>query len=217
MSGPGRPAAPTGRPGTGTGPGRYDVVVLTGGRAARLGGVAKPGLLVGGVPIAARVLAAVPDAARRIVVGEPVAGVAVDVVTREEPAGGGPVAGLAAGLAEVTAPVVAVLGGDLPFVTAGVVRDLRSALGPGVSAAMLVDGSGRDQYLCAVWSVPALRAALAAVRAERVDGLAGMPLRVVVAAAGGSVVRRRAGQHPPAWFDCDTEQDLAIARNWAGG
>lgn len=206
------------------------MVVLTGGRAARLGGVAKPGLLVGGVPIAARVLAAVPDAARRIVVGEPVAGVTVDVVTREEPAGGGPVAGLAAGLAEVTAPVVAVLGGDLPFVTAAVVRDLRSALGAGVSAAMLVDGSGRDQYLCAVWSVPALRAALAAVSAGRAGaggpaavsagrsaGWAGVPLRAVVAVAGGPVLRRRAGHHPPAWFDCDTEQDLATARDWAGG
>jgi len=190
-------------------------VVLTGGRATRMGGAAKPALLVGGAPIAARVLAAVADADRSVLVGEPVPGVRVDVVTREEPAGGGPVAGLAAGLAAVRAPVVAVLGGDLPFVTAAAVRDLRAALAgqPQAAAALLVDDAGRDQYLCAVWRAGALRSALQAV-----GGPAGVPLRAVVAAAGGPVLRRTAaGAGPPAWFDCDTEQDLATAREWAGG
>ncbi|WRL63058.1 NTP transferase domain-containing protein [Blastococcus brunescens] len=44
-------------------------VVLAGGRAARLGGQAKPQLIVGGRPILASVLVAVADAERRIVVG----------------------------------------------------------------------------------------------------------------------------------------------------
>ena len=91
-------ARPARRMTTGAGGlGAYDVVVLTGGRGSRLGGVDKAGLAVGGVAIGARVLAAVPDAGRSVVVGEPVPG--ADVVVREEPVGGGPVAGLAAGLA----------------------------------------------------------------------------------------------------------------------
>lgn len=192
--------------------GGYDAVVLTGGRGVRLGGVVKSGLVVGGRPIGARVLGAVADAGRRIVVGAAVPGVAVDVLTREEPAGGGPVAGLAAGTAHVSAGVVAVLGGDLPFVTVEVVRALRAALGDG-SAALLTDGDGRDQFLCAVWSAAALRRALAAV-----GGPGGVPLRAVLAAADGPVRRVTAPVgSPPAWFDCDTEQDLTTARDWAGG
>jgi molybdopterin-guanine dinucleotide biosynthesis protein A len=122
------------------------------------------------------------------------------------------VAGLAAGLAHVRAPVVAVLGGDLPFVTPAAVAALRGALGAG-AAALLTDAEGRDQFLCAVWSAAALRAALGAV-----GGPGGVPLRAVVAAAGGPVRRvAPGGAGPPAWFDCDTEQDLATARDWAGG
>lgn len=190
----------------------YDAVVVNGGRGSRLGGAVKAGLVVGGVPILGRVLAAVPDAGRTVLVGDAVAGVAVDVVTREEPAGGGPVAGVAAGLTRVTAPVVAVLGGDLPFVTAATVRALRAAVGAGAgAAALLVDDAGRDQYLCAVWRTAALRDALAAV-----GGPAGVPLRAVVAAAEPVVRVPGSGAGPPAWFDCDTPEDLAAARAWAG-
>ena len=188
----------------------YDAVVLAGGRASRLGGRPKPALLVGGVPIAGRVLAAVPDAGRRVLVGDAVPGVTPDVLTREEPAGGGPVAGLAAGLAHVTAPTVAVLGGDLPFVTTATVRELRVRLG-GAPAALLVDDAGKDQHLCAVWQVAALRGALAAV-----GGPAGVPLRAVLAAAGPVVRVPAAGTGPPPWFDCDTAADLTAARDWAG-
>src|SRR5215203_4512866 len=49
----------------------YTAVVLAGGKAARLGGQAKPQLRVGGRPILAAVLDAVADAERRIVVGPP--------------------------------------------------------------------------------------------------------------------------------------------------
>ena len=73
----------------------YTAVVLAGGRAARLGGQAKPQLEVGGRTMLAAVLAAVTDAARRVVVG-PAQPVPADVVlVREGPPGGGPVAGAA--------------------------------------------------------------------------------------------------------------------------
>src|SRR3954464_15111761 len=67
----------------------YTAVVLAGGKAARLGGQAKPQLLVGGRPMLATVLDAVADAERRVVVG-PEQAVPDDVVlVREHPPGGG--------------------------------------------------------------------------------------------------------------------------------
>ena len=206
-----RPAVPTGDR-----PGPYDAVVLTGGRASRLGGAPKPQLEVGGLAMAARVLAAVRDADRRVVVGPAVRDADVDLVTREEPPGGGPVAGIAAGLVGVRAPTVAVLAGDLPFLDAASVLDLRATLALDAEAAVAlpVDADGQDQQLCAVWRTDALRAALADV-----GGPAGVPVRALVAAAG-PVVRRTelpaTGDGPPPWFDCDTPEDLAAARGWAG-
>lgn len=202
MSAAGGPAA---------GPGPYDAVVLTGGRASRLGGVHKPGLLVGDRTLGARVLDAVRDADRVVVVGPAVPGAAVDLVTREEPPGGGPVAALAAGVRAVRAPAVATLAADLPFLDAGTVLELRSVLAAAdAAAALLVDGEGRDQPLCAVWRTDALRAALA-----QVGGPRGVALRAVVAAAPGPVVRRAVtGDGPPPWFDCDTDEDLTTARGW---
>jgi molybdopterin-guanine dinucleotide biosynthesis protein A len=93
-----------------------------------------------------------------------------------------------------------------------VVGRLRAAAA-GAAVALLTDAGGRDQPLCAVWGTAALRRALAAV-----GGPAGVPLRAVLAAADGPVRRLAADPGgPPAWFDCDTEQDLATAREWAGG
>jgi molybdopterin-guanine dinucleotide biosynthesis protein A len=201
-----------GGPVTGPNPGPYDAVVLTGGRSSRLGGVHKPELRIGGRTMAARVLAAVRDADRTIVVGSAVRDVPVDLVTREEPPGGGPVAALAAGLVGVRAPMVAVLAADLPFLDAATVRLLREKLAaqPAAAVALPVDAEGRDQVLCAVWRTVALRAALA-----EVGGPAGVALRAVVAAAPGSVARVVGdGDGLPPWFDCDTPRDLATAREW---
>ena len=69
----------------------------------------------------AAVLAATADAADRIVVGPPQPVPDGVRVVREQPPGGGPVAALRAGLAEVGTDVVAVLAADLPFLTAELV------------------------------------------------------------------------------------------------
>ena len=187
----------------------YAAVVLAGGRAARLGGRAKPQLEVGGRPILARVLDAVADAGPRVVVGPPQPVADGVVVVREQPPGGGPVAALRAGLAVVETDVVAVLAGDLPFVSPAVVAGLRERLT--ADGVLVVDDAGRDQYLLGVWRTAALRRA--------VGGLQGpAPVRRVVAAL--SVTRWRPAREPgvPApWTDCDTPADLARARAQAGG
>lgn len=189
----------------------YDAVILAGGRARRLGGLDKPGLVVGTSTLLEHVLAAVADAGRLIVVGPARPGLMPRaLVVQEDPPGGGPVAAVAAGLAHVTAPEVAVLAADLPFLTSAALARLRAALG--ATVAMLVDGTGCDQPLCAVWRTAALRQALATVgNPERA------PMRKVVVAGEPAVrVAMPDGDaHPPPWFDCDTPADLAAAREWS--
>ena len=178
----------------------YDAIVLAGGSARRLGGLDKPALVVGGMSLLARVLAAVADADRTVVVGPDRATSRPVSWVREDPPGGGPVAALAAGLALVDAPVVAVLAADLPFLDAATVRCLRDALGS-CDGALLVDADGRDQLLIGMWRTGSLRAALPAA----VDGA-----RLGAMLAGLDAVRVRVTGRP--WFDCDTEDDLAAAR-----
>ena len=186
----------------------YAAVVLAGGRAARLGGQAKPQLQVGGRSMLAAVLAAVADAEPRVVVGPPQPVPAGVVVLREQPPGGGPVAAMRAGLARVDTEVVAVLAGDLPFLTAGLVTGLRERLTD--DGVLVVDDAGRDQLLLGVWRTAALRRALAGAPAHA-------PVRRVVAPL--TVTRWRPPVEPgspPPWTDCDTPADLARARAAAG-
>jgi molybdenum cofactor guanylyltransferase len=187
----------------------YTAVVLAGGKAARLGGQAKPQLEVGGRTMLAAVLAAVADADRRVVVGPPQPVPGDVVLVRERPPGGGPVAALKAGLPEVSTDVVVVLAGDLPFLTAALVRDLRERLtGDG---ALVVDDTGRDQLLLGAWRTAALRRAVAGATGP-------VALRRVLAPLA---VQRchpvvEPGSPPP-WMDCDTPADLARARQVADG
>ncbi|WP_031161623.1 molybdenum cofactor guanylyltransferase [Streptosporangium roseum] len=179
---------------------RHDACILAGGRASRLGGRDKPGLRVAGRPLIESVAAAVPDAGRLIVVGAPRPGLPRGIFVREDPPGGGPVPALRAGLAEVTAPWVALLAADLPFLTAGHVSALFEAAGAGAGA-VLVDDDGREQWLAGVWRTAELAEALARYEGRSLHGLLA-PL----APAGLHLTGRP-------WFDCDTAEDLRRARN----
>ncbi|MGH3433518.1 MAG: NTP transferase domain-containing protein, partial [Thermocrispum sp.] len=74
-------------------------VILAGGAAARLSGVDKPMLEVGGKPLLHTVIGAVAGAAAVVVVGPRRTDTMRVRWAREDPPGGGPVAALAAGLA----------------------------------------------------------------------------------------------------------------------
>ena len=181
-------------------------IVLAGGAARRMGGIDKTMLDVGGVAILDRVLGTLSaaDVAPVTVVGEP-RPVSYPVRwTREEPPGGGPVAGLAAGLASETAPHVVVVAGDLPFVTSGTIEALRGAAAAAGSAgqagAILVDATGRDQPLVGCWSTEALRAALPSEPAGTSMWRMLAPLQVARIPAGMPVL------------DCDTPYELDLAR-----
>jgi molybdopterin-guanine dinucleotide biosynthesis protein A len=196
----------------------FAAIVLAGGRGRRLGGPDKPGRAVAGRTMIQRVLDAVADASPRVVVGPPRAGLPPDVVlARETPPGGGPVAAAAAGMALVgtAAESVALLAADLPLLTTDGIRTLRNALAAGpMDGACYVDESGHLQTLCGVWRAAALRRALARVAAEHGGTLTGASMRAVT--AGLAVVPvRRVGRGLPPWFDCDTDDDLRRAEEWA--
>jgi molybdopterin-guanine dinucleotide biosynthesis protein A len=181
-----------------------DVVVLAGGSGRRMGGVDKPSLYVGQSTLLDRVLRAIPDASRVVVVG-PFRSTCRSVHwTREDPPGGGPVPALAAGLELVTSAHVVLLAADLPHLTTETVHTLATSVTS--DGVVLVDDSGKEQYLCSAWRTTALRSAdLTVPRLKDVVAQLNVD-RLALPVAPGS---------PLPWYDCDTPEDLEVARESA--
>ena len=188
----------------------FGIIVLAGGRGSRLGGQDKPGLVVGDETLIGSVARAGTGAGagQIVVVGPERPGLDGVSVVREEPPGAGPVAALRRGLAEVSAPWVAVLAADLPFLRASHLKALRAAAvgGPG---AILVDDTGRPQWLAGCWQTETLRRAVVGYHQDSLRGLLGplAPVLVRLTPPPGE---------PPPWLDCDTPEDLRRARDLAG-
>lgn len=124
----------------------FAAVILAGGRAARLDGIDKASVEVGGRTLLAHALDAVVDAAEVVVVGEPVLTERPVTFTTESPRYGGPVAALLTGrdaLLRRTA-TVAVLAVDMPHLTAHTFRRLHEAAA-GRDGAALTDPDGHRQ------------------------------------------------------------------------
>jgi len=140
-------------------------LLVSGGKATRLGSITKTALTVGGVPLIKRALTAVRDVSPHcpaVVVGDTEGLDDLGHVThlRENPPFSGPAAAIAAGVEHVTTEFVAVLAADLPLIDAHTVRALIDAVGESDCAvpdcAVAVDPAGRAQYLTAVWRTRAL-------------------------------------------------------------
>ncbi|MGB2951066.1 MAG: NTP transferase domain-containing protein [Rhodococcus sp. (in: high G+C Gram-positive bacteria)] len=180
-----------------------DAVILAGGTARRMGGVDKPGLTVGGVSLVQRAIDAAASCRHIVVVGPHRAELETYVKqVREDPAGGGPVAAIAAGLAALgpdIGDVVLVLAADVPFVgTSTVAKLVRAAAQQ--SAAFVVDEAGRTQYLLGAWQRRTLVEAVTGL-----DTVHNAPLRVLVPTDHGEIRVDGVG-------DCDTVEDLRRAR-----
>ena len=190
----------------------FDAVVLAGGRGTRLGGADKPGLIVGDQTLLGSVVSAVTSAGadRIIVVGPERPGARGRIrYAREDPPGRGPVAALACGLDQVSAPAVVLLAADLPFLRpAHIMRLLTALAAPEVPGVVLLDDSARPQWLVSGWAAAGLRGALARYPGSSLGGLLGPldPLLLPDETAPGE---------PPGWLDCDTAGDLRRARTWA--
>jgi molybdopterin-guanine dinucleotide biosynthesis protein A len=185
----------------------FDALILAGGGAERLGGIDKATITIGGATLLERAVGAV-EAARAVVCVGPQRDVGCPVVwTREHPVGGGPVAGLSAGLDLVEASIVVVLAVDHPFVTTELVaRLVETCALDGVDAALAGDDAGIAQPLLAAYRVAWLSACLRAI---------GSP-------AGASMTRLIEGLRfvtvpaPVAARDLDTPEDLERARREGG-
>jgi molybdopterin-guanine dinucleotide biosynthesis protein A len=133
---------------------RDDVVaaILAGGRARRMGGVAKPLLEVEGRTILARLTDALAPHAREIVVAVADAAQAPPgyraIVDAARDAG--PLAGIAAARAATDARWLVAIAGDMPFVTGEVVAALLARCADDVDAVAPRVG-GLPEPLCAVW------------------------------------------------------------------
>jgi molybdopterin-guanine dinucleotide biosynthesis protein A len=194
----------------------FDAVVLAGGRSTRLGGTDKPGLIVGVQTLLGSVVSAVTSAgADRIVVVGPERPAALGAgsggrirYAREDPPGRGPVAALACGLDQVSAPAVVLLAADLPFLRrAHITRLLTALAAEDVPGAVLLDDSARPQWLVSGWPAAGLRGALERYPGSSLGGLLG-PLDPVL------LPDETAAGEPPGWLDCDTGDDLRRAREW---
>jgi molybdopterin-guanine dinucleotide biosynthesis protein A len=216
-------------------PADFDAIVLAGGAGRRMGGLLKPVVPVAGMRMVDRVLRAVAGASRVVVVGPAELRVGesgpaappVLVRVREEPAGGGPVAAIEAGvrLGGLSSPIVVLVGGDLPALERTHVDLLVAAVarsaGGGTAGALFADHQGRPQWLCGAWRTAAIRERVAALAAARDGVLAGAALRDLLGVLDVAEVRvrgRRGGgrgvDELPPWFDCDTDEDLRRAEEW---
>lgn len=205
-------------------------VILAGGRAARLGGTDKPGIVIGEQSLVAWVARAAKGAgARRLVVvgparpelpgllaeGPAVTGDLEPAVTVEftceRPPQAGPATALAAGLQLVTEPWVLLLAADLPFLRAGHLRTVADAAARARRGAVLADDEGRPQWLTSCWPAAELRTALTGYAGHSLGGVLGPLSPVLVTLEDGSP----GPGEPPPWLDCDTPEELAAARRLA--
>jgi len=184
---------------------RYEIIVLAGGGARRLGGRDKPGLVVGARTLLETVVGASAGAERIIVVGPRRAGLDRVLFVQETPPGAGPLPALRCGLAEVTEPWVALLAADLPFLRAAQIGLVVRAAVENERGAVLADDARQPQWLAGCWQTSALRAALAGYAGDSLRGVLG-PLQPALIRPG------LAPGEPPPWLDCDTPGDVDRAR-----
>lgn len=187
---------------------RLAAVVLTGGTGVRLGGADKASIELAGTTLLEHALAATAEADEVVVVGEPTPTSRPVTWSREQPPGGGPAAGLLAGVDALaqTSDLVCVLAVDMPRFTSGTLTRLVDVLlaSPDADAACLVDDAGKEQWLAGVYRHEALTRARPEDRSAE-HGLSTRrmlrPLRIVGVPAVADEAR-----------DVDTWEDLRDLR-----
>jgi molybdopterin-guanine dinucleotide biosynthesis protein A len=186
-------------------------VILSGGTAARFQGADKASMEAGGLTLLEHVLGALAEVPEVVVVGDELVTSRPVTFLREDPAEGGPAAGLLAGLAGFPRPpsLIVVLAVDMPRVTTATVRRMVEAIdGDGeIDGALLVDEDGRRQYLCAAYRTEALLAAAPPLEEQH-----GLPMRRLVDDLRLAEVPGMGGETR----DVDTWDDLLELREQLG-
>lgn len=187
-------------------------IVVGGGGGQRLGGVSKPDLVLGGVRLIDRVCAALTGAcgAGCVAVVPPAVRVPDGVAqTLEDPPGGGPLAGIDAGLSALhfgEGGFVVVVSVDAPGVGEFVPLLLAEPLGEAADGRILRGGDPEpfDQYLMGVYRAASLRRAIDEAVAA-LGSVRGVGVRRVLR----SLALERVEVDALACRDVDTPEDLA--------
>jgi molybdopterin-guanine dinucleotide biosynthesis protein A len=189
------------------------VVVLCGGTSRRLAGRDKTREHLAGTTVMDHLLDAIPQAWSVVCVGQERATTRSVAWCRESPVGGGPVAGIAAGLEHLQPlgteirGICVVVGGDMPFAAAALPSLVeRLSAQPGLDAVLAVDSGGRAQPLLAAYRCLALRAALP-----------GEPGGARLMSVLDSLVTGTVACDSPITLDVDTPEALEEARHIVGG
>ncbi len=180
------------------GPDDVTVLVVAGGRATRFGSdkLAAP---LRGTPLLEHLVATLPRGWPVVVVGLQRPLPREVAWAREEPPGGGPLAGIAAGLGHVATPLVAVVAGDMPHAAPALealVHLLRTAP-PEVAATVATDREEVPNPLLAAYRADVVRAALP-------DDPRGVPARSLL-----DLPHTTLAVPGVAALDVDTPEDLA--------
>lgn len=185
----------------------YDAIVLSGGTSRRLGGVPKARLVIHGKSLLEHALATAAGAHTTVVVGPQTGHHPARLTTSEHPPGGGPVAGIAAGLKVLTsdAPWVLVLACDAPHAAHAVTSLVAAAATTRAHAVLAIDG-GRRQPLLACYRKADLEWALARIETH------GASMRELIARLTVEEVDVPVGTA----IDLDTWDDVRAAVSAAG-
>lgn len=177
----------------------YDLVVLAGGRARRMGGVDKVSVPLNGLSSLDRILSAAPTTSRVVVVGPERRTMRQVSWCREDPPGGGPLAAVAAALPLTSAGIVLIAAGDMPRLGEVIDEVVATLLTqPQADVAAVRDRTQVLQPLAAAYRRDAL-----VKRLEHVGDADGRPARLLL--EGMSVIPFDGGS---AAVDCDTWADI---------
>ncbi|NCZ61416.1 MAG: molybdenum cofactor guanylyltransferase [Actinobacteria bacterium] len=183
------------------------IIVLSGGASSRFG-ADKSQAILGHQQLIHHILAGIPKEFEIIIVGaDPLFTPASYRCVQESPAGGGPVAGIAAALELCESEIVGVLATDMPFAGAHMIH-LLSAITSHDDAIMFVDSKGFKQPLAALYRREALENALSTIGNPH-----GASMRTLI-----SHLKIHEVQMSPeiekAMIDIDTPHDLMVAMEY---
>ena len=183
------------------------IIVLSGGTSSRFG-ADKSQAMLGHQQLIHHILTGIPKEFEIIIVGaDPLFTPASYRCVQESPAGGGPVAGIAAALELCESEIVGVLATDMPFAGAHMIH-LLSAMTSYDDAIMFVDSKGFKQPLAALYRREALENALSTIGNSH-----GASMRTLI-----SHLKIHEVQMSPeiekAMIDIDTPHDLMVAMEY---
>ena len=180
------------------------IIALSGGTSSRFG-ADKSQAILGHQKLIQHVLSDIPSEFEIIIVGpNPHISEVNYQCIQEDPAGGGPVAGIAAALDLCSSETIGVIATDMPFAISHMVH-LISGMSAHDDAVMYVDSKGFKQPLAAIYRREALEIAIlkfAQTQGESMRNLiSGLKIREIPMSP----------EVEKAMIDVDTPHDLAVA------